>query len=551
MSTFLAIGLYFMFARVWSLRNLDICLLLLLTPGLMMVYEGRKIDIAAQSPTPASQAVPVDLAQTSSVRRDRVQESTLQKSTLQTPTVQTSPGKSSPRPSSPRPSSPRPSSPRPSSPAQTLPSPSATTARFVALQETEANTGRDSETVSDSLEPVSASDNGTEPPSWTAAQLRYYGFVWLLIVTGCLIVRMLLDTSLVRRPMLEPNLSIGGLTFLGISLFLFLMANILTSTPKEQSQSGMRMGPGYVLLNKLPDITTTPRVFANMNPTVNSDSDTSPVGPPGPQLSAARRSTMVARIVAILANMTIVGGIIAIGGFHFHNLKTGIGVAVFCILLPYASQMCGRLDHVLPAAMLILAILLYRNPILAGLSIGAAAGLVYFPFFLLPLWMSFYWQRGLKRFCVGLVISLGTMAVSTVLLADDNALLELRRMFGLFPIASENLGGVWGLGWHPYFRLPMLVGFGLLSFSFTLWPAQKNLATLLSCSAAIMMAAQFGHGYGGGLFIAWFLPLAALSIFRPNLDDRIAIRMVRLWGHKPKRVVADEDEESNELAIAG
>jgi hypothetical protein len=29
--------------------------------------------------------------------------------------------------------------------------------------------------------------------------------------------------------------------------------------------------------------------------------------------------------------------------------------------------------------------------------------------------------------------------------------------------------------------------------------------------------------------------------------------MVRLWGHKPKRVVADEDEdeESNELAIAG
>ena len=38
---------------------------------------------------------------------------------------------------------------------------------------------------------------------------------------------MLLDPLMVRRPLLEPNLSVGGLTFLGLSLLIFLMANVV------------------------------------------------------------------------------------------------------------------------------------------------------------------------------------------------------------------------------------------------------------------------------------------------------------------------------------
>ncbi len=42
MSSFLTIGLFFVFHRFWSIRNLDIILLILLAPGLLMVYEGRR-----------------------------------------------------------------------------------------------------------------------------------------------------------------------------------------------------------------------------------------------------------------------------------------------------------------------------------------------------------------------------------------------------------------------------------------------------------------------------------------------------------------------------
>lgn len=42
-----------------------------------------------------------------------------------------------------------------------------------------------------------------------------------------------------------------------------------------------------------------------------------------------------------------------------------------------------------------------------------------------------------------------------------------------------------------------------------------------------MAATQFWHGFGGGLYLAWFIPLALLTIFRPNLDYCIALEVVR------------------------
>jgi hypothetical protein len=75
---------------------------------------------------------------------------------------------------------------------------------------------------------------------------------------------------------------------------------------------------------------------------------------------------------------------------------------------------------------------------------------------------------------------------------------------------------------EPIFRLPVLAGFVALCGSLALWPAQKNLGTLLSCSAAVMLGTQFWHAHYGGLFMAWYLPLLVLTTFRPNLEDRVA-----------------------------
>src|SRR5262245_36873690 len=44
MSSLLTIALYFKFSRVWSVRNLDLVLLILLAPGLLMVLQGRQMQ---------------------------------------------------------------------------------------------------------------------------------------------------------------------------------------------------------------------------------------------------------------------------------------------------------------------------------------------------------------------------------------------------------------------------------------------------------------------------------------------------------------------------
>ena len=63
----------------------------------------------------------------------------------------------------------------------------------------------------------------------------------------------------------------------------------------------------------------------------------------------------------------------------------------------------------------------------------------------------------------------------------------------------------------------------IMEVGMAFWPARKNLGTLLSCSAAVLLGAQFWHDHEGGLYLGWYLPLLVLTVFRPNLEDRIAL----------------------------
>ena len=60
-----------------------------------------------------------------------------------------------------------------------------------------------------------------------------------------------------------------------------------------------------------------------------------------------RAYTTVAKLVAILSHLAVVVGMIAVGFWHFNNVKMGVGAATLYLMLPYTSQMTGRVDHVL------------------------------------------------------------------------------------------------------------------------------------------------------------------------------------------------------------
>ena len=461
LSSLLIIGLYFKFNRFWSVRNLDIVLLILFAPGLVLVHLGQQEQLTAR---PLSEkletAVTVGNSEPGSVA---------------------------------------------------VPSP--TSAGNNSSPETSVSTLEEQQEVTDRLV--------------DAEHLQRLGFIWLMVIGGLFLLRLLLDPTMVRRPLLESNLSLGGLTFLGLSMFVFLIANVMIaghasgegkSPTRSVTLSGeevladptgsLHQGPGYSLLENVPSVPIMPWRADDI-----------------PQLNPV--DYRFSRLLVILSHLAIVLGMVAIGYWHFENIKTGIGAATLYLILPYTAQMGGRVDHAFPAAMLIWAIVFYRRPLISGTILGFSA-CIYYPLFLLPLWMSFYAQRGLLRFLSGVGTSLAVLVLLLFLSTstEQQFVADLRRMFGLMMPRMDDLQGIWMLGWDPAFRLPVMTAFFALSATLALWPAQKNLGTLMSCSAAILVATRFWNGNGGGLYMGWYLPLILVTVFRPNLEDRVAITVL-------------------------
>jgi len=378
-----------------------------------------------------------------------------------------------------------------------------------------------------------------------AQWVEHAGYIWLFAVSGLFLLRLLLDTMMVRRPLLDPNLTVGGLTFLGLSLFVFLMANVVNGTPDEAdvigSQRAGRMsgleasrgelntlkthGPGFPLIFLLPHISTQSLLGEEGEDETPLELATNPDAQAG---AAPLVDVVTARVMAILSQLAIALGLVFVGMRHFDNAKTGIAAATLYLLLPYTAMWTGSVTHALPGALLVWAVVMYRRPLLAGAMMGLAFGTIYYPLFLLPLWMSFYWQRGLWRFLLGAVAALGLLVVALAFTSSDMPmfLASVRQMFGLRIPVVDALSGAWQF-WNPIYRYPILAAHVGLSLSMALWPAHKNLGTLISYSAAMMLCTQFWHAHSGGLALAWYMPLLLLAIFRPNLEDRVAIAVVK------------------------
>jgi hypothetical protein len=375
------------------------------------------------------------------------------------------------------------------------------------------------------------------------------GFLWLFAVSSLFLLRMLFDSTMVRRPMLEPNLSTGGLVFLGVSLLVFLLANVITKRPQrddvavaataDRLRAGeanvdvdqlAKLGPGYPLLFLLPQISTQ-RLF--------SDAAAAPAAG-----DAARRSAheTTARTMAIISQLAIVSGMVVIAWRHFGSVRPGIAAAVLYLLLPYTATMTGRVDHVLPGALVVWAVATYRSPFIAGALIGLAIGTIYYPVFLLPLWCSFYWERGVRRFALGVATALAGLVIGLWFTSPDAAVFlgQLRQMFGWILPSEVTLEGFWSLpSYDPVFRLPVLAAFVAMIATLAIWPAPKNLGTLMSCSAAVLLGSQFWKAHNGGLFMAWYLPVLLLVVFRPNLENRVATLVLdAAWFPKRRRPTA-------------
>ena len=423
------------------------------------------------------------------------------------------------------------------------------------------------------------------------------GYAWLFCVQCLLAIRLMLDTIMVRRPLLEPNLSAEGLTFACFFLVFFLIAALVVNRGEQigtantlrleqiltarhiHAKGGMNpetltipndewdnLPPGFRPFIALTEranlafappspiqkeITNAADTDSDLYPiTVNPDSHTPadevPIIPNTPELITVEvvpapvpSSESVALHpklgVWLLILTLVIGGHLVIvlqfayiGYRHFGKLQTGIACAALYLFHPYSAQMIGRLDHVIPAALILWSVVAYRRPFFAGLGIGAAAALVWYPLWLIPLWCSFYKQKGWIRFLSGTASAL-LLFVLMLLFSPAGWGTFCEQLFHMagktaFLVFSQP-DGFWTAD-DMFYRMPILALFVVVCFGLFLVPSHKHLATLISGSALLMLGVQFFQLYQGGLYMSWYLPLLILTIFRPNLEDRTARAVV-------------------------
>lgn len=339
-----------------------------------------------------------------------------------------------------------------------------------------------------------------------------FAYVWLLGSSAYLLFRCLLDLALVRRPALAPNLNLAGLAWLGGTLFASLVA-VSVRQPTDRPEQA----------NRAPS--SIKQVEQQGEKLVSQ-------GAAGAELDSLQTHIAVERTLAILCHLSVVIGLVIVGCRHFQDAHAGVAAATFYLLLPYtflllphAPLQCGQWHHILPMALVIWAVATYRMPLLAGMFLGLAAGSVYFPALLFPVWLSFYWRRGAGRFAAAFALAAGLSVASTALILwmDGHLVPSFRSALSLADWQAwkePQTESLWSAV-HWAYRLPVFIAYVAFVLTTALWPSPKNLGHVLALSAAVLIGIQFWYADRGGVYVLWYLPLLLLIVFRPNLSDRL------------------------------
>ena len=332
-------------------------------------------------------------------------------------------------------------------------------------------------------------------------RLISYGYVWLIAGSVYFFIRCLFDLGLVRRPHLAPNLNLGGLSALVIVLFICMMTVAIRRMPDQPLE---QVGKQPIAITKIQESTTS---------IVGYRTD----------LSKADTRFWVERSVAMSLHASVLLSLILIAVKHFQDITAGMAAACLYLLLPYTAYHISQVHHVWPAVFILWAIYTYQKPMLSGLFLGMAAGSVFFPLLLFPLWFGFYRGRGALRFTAGFLLAmLLSVALTGILLlskGDFTYHLNIALSLSDWQAWKEpHTESIW-TGAHWAYRLPVFIGYMAFVVLTIFWPSERHLGQVIAQTSAVVIGVQFWYADQGGLYVLWYLPLFLLMVFRPNLTQ--------------------------------
>ncbi|MCA9035457.1 MAG: hypothetical protein KDA91_10010 [Planctomycetaceae bacterium] len=506
----LVIAVFFRFSRLFTVRNLDLVMVLALSASLVVASEWK-------SQTKSVPANPYQQTAISPASIEAQQPDSADSNVLLTSADGTL------HPSG--------------AESVSLPSAREENAESGKIESDHANDAaakRDGSVTPEREIAVPAGLNQTEPQHERRSPQFHPVYHWssavLLVLSVLLMLRLVFDESMTRRPRLEQNLNQAGLAFLCVPAFALLMVSVFVVEPPNSAMAAVQHGKallerreapsGSKAEESLPPAPTETLIAAGAAGVAQLSGQWQPEDARGYAPSEFEKT--LAQTLVVIAHTIVVLGLLHIGRRHFGSLQLGLSMSCLYLLLPCTAFNVHQLSHVLPGACLTWAIASYRKPVVSGVLLGLACGTLFFSVFLLPVWAVFYGKRGGLRFALS-VIFVGTILAICLMLTSSNTDSFISKVFTtmnwtVYRLLDETGAAPEAPFGQLFVRIPLAAVFFVMLTAMTVLPRARNLENLLANSTALVVAAQMWYPEDIGTYVLWYLPLLLLVVFRPRLD---------------------------------
>jgi hypothetical protein len=356
-----------------------------------------------------------------------------------------------------------------------------------------------------------------------------FGHGWIFVLSILLLLRLMFDGFLKRRPRLEQNLNVPGMTFLALSAFTFLMTEAAMETPPQSVVNTIR--EGHNMIHRVEDTSVErevpPKLSGPTQRTLAGVSNAISGAVVAGELNRTQVERIAVRTMTIIAHIAVLTGLFFVGRNQFGDAQLGVAMATFYLLIPCTAHNVHRADQVIPAALVVWAIAAHRKPVWSGIFFGLACGAVFFPIFLLPVWLMYYRGRGAARFATSLAVT-GAILVSTLVLTSSSTNSFHTQLLGtidwsLLKFERNSVSGFWLWNTDSWaYRIPIFVCYliGIVVMAVRT-AGRKNFESLIAYTAVIVLGTQFWYCSAGGVYVLWYLPILLLVVFRPRLGHLV------------------------------
>jgi hypothetical protein len=203
------------------------------------------------------------------------------------------------------------------------------------------------------------------------------------------------------------------------------------------------------------------------------------------------------------------------------GLRAALTVLAFPAVLITASS--GTTDIVL-AAMVAIALVLWRRPAAAAGTVAIAGWFKLAPFALVPALLAPLRGRRLAAAVAAVVIVSSAVLALIVAVGGIHGPGQMTHAVA-YQFTRGSLQSIWsalGIGWAQPLAQAGVLGF-IAAATLKLW-RQPQLATdprrMAAICAAILLGVQLAANYWAFLYVVWVVPLLAVSLFEPEIAAR-------------------------------